>query len=80
MGSEKCIRASPECKATANYRSEKFEDAASQYGGIDTADSKYNLGNAFAIQNLLYEAIEAYDQALAADPDNVVARVNKALF
>ena len=70
----------PEWKATANYRGEKFEDAASQYGGIDTADSKYNLGNAFAKQNLLDEAIEAYDQALAADPDNEDAKFNKALI
>jgi Ca-activated chloride channel family protein len=70
----------PEWKATANYRGEKFEDAASQYGGIDTADGKYNLGNAFAKQNLLDEAIEAYDQALALDPDNEDAQFNKALI
>jgi Ca-activated chloride channel homolog len=69
-----------EWKATANYRGEKFEDAASQYGGIDTPDSKYNLGNAFAKQGLLDEAIEAYDQALALDPDNEDAQFNKALI
>ena len=70
----------PEWKATANYRGEKFEDAANQYGGLDTADSKYNLGNAFAKQNLLDEAIEAYDQALAAEPDNEDAQFNKTLI
>jgi Ca-activated chloride channel family protein len=70
----------PEWKATANSRGEKFEDAASQYGGIDTVDGKYNLGNAFAKQNLLDEAIEAYDQALALDPDNEDAQFNKALI
>ena len=70
----------PEWKATANYRGEKFEDAANQYGSIDTADGKYNLGNAFAKQNLLDEAIEAYDQALALDPDNEDAQFNKALI
>jgi Ca-activated chloride channel family protein len=70
----------PEWKATANYRGEKFEDAASQYGDLNTADGKYNLGNAFAKQNLLDEAIEAYDQALAADPDNEDAKFNKALI
>ena len=70
----------PEWKATANYRGEKFEGAASQYGGINTADGKYNLGNAFAKQNLLDEAIEAYDQALALDPDNEDAKFNKALI
>ena len=70
----------PEWKATANYRGKKFEDAANQYGGLDTADSKYNLGNALAKQNLLNEAIEAYDQALAADPDNEDAQFNKTLI
>ena len=70
----------PEWRATANYRGEKFEDAANQYGGLDTADSKYNLGNAFAKQNLLDEAIEAYDQALAADPNNEDAQFNKTLI
>lgn len=70
----------PEWKATANYRGEKFEDAASQYGSIDTTDGKYNLGNAFAKQNLLDEAIEAYDQALALDPGNEDAEFNKALI
>ena len=70
----------PEWKATANYRGEKFEDAASQYGDLNTADGKYNLGNALAKQNLLDEAIEAYDQALAADPDNEDAKFNKALI
>jgi len=70
----------PEWKATANYRGEEFEDAASQYGDLNTADGKYNLGNAFAKQNLLDEAIEAYDQALAADPDHEDAKFNKALI
>ena len=70
----------PEWKATANYRGEKFEDAASQFGGINTADGKYNLGNAFAKQGLLDEAIEAYDQALTIDPDNEDAQFNKELI
>ncbi|MGV0034651.1 MAG: VWA domain-containing protein [Candidatus Azotimanducaceae bacterium WSBS_2022_MAG_OTU7] len=69
----------PEWKATANYRSENFEDAASQYGGVNTADAKYNLGNAFAKQGLLDEAIEAYDQALTLDPASEDAQFNKAL-
>jgi len=70
----------PEWKATANYLGEKFEDAASQYGSINTVDGKYNLGNAFAKQGLLDEAIEAYDQALALDPQSEDAQFNKALI
>ncbi|MBT4162288.1 MAG: VWA domain-containing protein [Gammaproteobacteria bacterium] len=67
-------------KATANYRSENFEDAANQFGNVETADAQYNLGNALAKQSLLNEAIEAYDQALTLDPDNEDARFNKELI
>ncbi len=67
-------------KATANYRSENYDAAAKQFGDIDTSAGKYNLGNAFARQGLLNEAIEAYEQALANDPDNEDAAFNKALI
>ena len=69
----------PEWKATASYRSENFKAAASQYGGVNTASAKYNMGNAFAKQGLLDEAIEAYDQALTLDPTSEDAQFNKAL-
>ena len=70
----------PAWKATASYRGEDFEAAASHFGDLDSADAKYNLGNAFAKQNRLEEAIEAYEQALAMDPDNEDAQFNKALI
>ncbi len=70
----------PAWKATANYRNENFEDAANQFGGIQNSAAQYNVGNAFAKQGLLNEAIEAYDKALAMNPDNEDALFNKALI
>ena len=67
-------------RATANYRSGNFEDAANQFGQINNSDGKYNLGNALARQGLFNEAIEAYDHALSLDPDNDDAEFNKKLI
>ncbi len=67
-------------KATASYRSNNFEDAANQFGQVNSSDGKYNLGNALARQGLLNEALEAYEQALAMNPDNEDARFNKQLI
>ncbi|MBO6557039.1 MAG: VWA domain-containing protein [Pseudomonadales bacterium] len=67
-------------KGTANYRGDNFEDAAKQFGGIESSSGKYNLGNAFAKQGLFNEAIEAYDQALGINPNNEDAQFNKALI
>ena len=70
----------PAWRATANYRGKQFEDAANQFGTMQTTDGQYNLGNSFAKQGLLDEAIEAYDQALAFDSANEDAQFNKALI
>ena len=69
-----------EWKATANYRSENYDVAASQFGSISGVENKYNLGNSLAKQGLLDAAIEAYDQALAIDPENEDALFNKKLL
>ena len=70
----------PAWQATANYRGENFEDAANQFGSMQTTDGQYNLGNSFAKQGLFNEAVEAYDQALALAPGNEDAQFNKQLI
>ena len=70
---------SPDWKGSALYRGQNFQDAAGEFANIRTTDGRYNLGNAFAKQGRLEEAIEAYDEALALDPDNEDAAFNKKL-
>lgn len=67
-------------KATANYRNENFEDAANQFGDVESSEGRYNLGNALAKQGLLNEAIEAYDEALKMNPANEDAQFNRDLI
>ncbi|HAK53372.1 MAG TPA: hypothetical protein DCM54_15940 [Gammaproteobacteria bacterium] len=70
---------SPDWKGSALYRGQNFQDAAGEFANIETTDGRYNLGNAFAKQGRLEEAIEVYDEALALDPDNEDAAFNKKL-
>ena len=69
----------PGWKGSALYRDEDYQNAASQFANIDSTDGRYNLGNAFAKQMRLEEAIEAYDEALKLDPDNEDAAFNRQL-
>lgn len=69
----------PAWKGTASYRGRDYDQAAHQFADIDTADGKYNLGNALAHQGKFEDAIKAYDKALAMDPDNKDAAANKQL-
>lgn len=69
----------PGWKGSALYRDEDYQNAASQFDNIDSTDGLYNLGNAFAKQMRLEEAIEAYDEALNLDPDNEDAAFNRQL-
>jgi Ca-activated chloride channel family protein len=71
---------SPRHKADALYRAGKFEQAAELYSQFDNAEGHYNRGNALARSQQIEEAIEAYEQALALDPQNSLAAENKALL
>lgn len=69
----------PDWRATAHYRGKDYSGAAKTWANIDTGDGKYNLGNALARDGNYEEAIKAYDEALAKDPDDEDAAFNKKL-
>ncbi len=73
------VFADPSWKAAAQYRAGQYEAAAKTLQGLDSADARYNLGNALARQGRYPEAIAAYEQALRLDPENQDARYNKEL-
>ncbi|MEH6584510.1 MAG: VWA domain-containing protein [Halioglobus sp.] len=65
---------------TAAYEGEEFESAAKHFSAGDTADDWYNRGNALAKAGQLDEAIEAYQESLARQPDQVDATENIELL
>lgn len=77
----------PDWEASARFRSGDYPgalaawDRALQQSPTDQhARIHYNRGNALAHDNQLEEAIEAWNQALAADPDYEPARHNRDLI
>lgn len=69
--------ADPQWQATARYRSGEFDKAAEQFAASNAA---YNRANALARAGKLQEAINSYDEALAAQPDDEDARFNRDLL
>jgi Ca-activated chloride channel family protein len=69
----------PAWKAAAQYKAGQYEEAAKTLRSQESADARYNLGNALAKQGHYPEAIAAYDQALKRDPKHGDARFNKEL-
>lgn len=70
----------PQWRASALYRSGNYADAIKQYQALpDTAENRYNLGNALAQNGQLDEAIAAYDQALALQKNFPQAIYNKKI-
>ena len=67
-----------EWQAYSHYRQGNYEKAAELFNQ-DNARSWYNKGNALAQLGRFDEAINAYEQALAKQPDFADAATNKAL-
>ena len=67
-------------RGSAAYKAGDYEAAISDYLDFDSADSHYNRGNALAHSGDLDGAIEAYDQALAMNPDMEDAQANRELL
>ncbi|MBD3646399.1 MAG: tetratricopeptide repeat protein, partial [Pseudomonadales bacterium] len=70
----------PAWKAAAQYRAEDFSNAAERFATLDSADARYNYGNALAKQGQYEAAIEAYEEALEMNPENEDAAFNKQLL
>ncbi|HVY63646.1 MAG TPA: VWA domain-containing protein [Gammaproteobacteria bacterium] len=70
----------PEWRGAAQYRSGEFDASATTLAPIDSADGQYNRGNALAKAGKIEPAIEAYDRALALNPDHADARYNRDLL
>ena len=71
------IAKDPSLRGTAAYRAEDYASAAENFDRPDSADAKYNLGNALAKQGRFDDALKAYDSALAQAPDMDDAKANK---
>jgi Ca-activated chloride channel family protein len=65
---------------TAAYRSGDFETATGHFSENNGADGWYNSGNALARSGELDDAITAYKESLALEPDREDARENLALL
>jgi Ca-activated chloride channel homolog len=67
----------PDQKGAALYFAQRWSEAATAFG--TNAANAYNRGNALARAERLADAVAAYDQALAANPDDEDAAFNRAL-
>ena len=69
----------PEWRAQALFDHEQFGESAAALDGVTSASSAYNQGNALAKAGQLEEALAAYEQALARQPEMTDARFNRDL-
>ncbi len=67
-------------KGVANYRLKNYSQAESLFMQSNNATSKYNLGNAYAMQGKYEEAISAYNEALKIDSKMQDAIYNRELI
>jgi Ca-activated chloride channel family protein len=67
-------------RGSANYQAGEFEKAITDFSQQDNSNAQYNRGNALARVGKLDEAIKAYDQALATEPEMEDALFNKDLL
>ena len=64
-------------KAAAHYKAGEYDKALESLKNSKSASSAYNQGNALAQAGQLEQAIKAYEQALAINPNDSDAKHNK---
>ncbi len=69
----------PNWRAAAQFKSQDYAAAAQSYKQLGDADNLYNAGNAFTQAGRYGDAIKAYDQALAKNPQLADAANNKKI-
>gem|GEM_PF-1459988 len=69
----------PEWSGVAAYSAGHYLDAAAQFGRTPTAVGSFNRGDALLKGREYERAIDAFEQALAQDPDMEIAQRNLAL-
>ena len=67
----------PAWRGVAAYASGDYAAAEQLFAEQDSADAHYNRGNALAAQGRFAEALDAYDAALARDPQLAAAQHNR---
>ena len=63
----------------AAYKAQEYEEALQYWSNEESPITSYNRGNALARDGKLPEALEAYDRALASEPDWEDAQFNRDL-
>lgn len=70
----------PAWKGIAYYSAHKWKEAAEAFRRSRSPEANYNLGNALAQEGQYIAAIDAYDAALAWNPDDIDAQKNKSIL
>jgi len=70
----------PLWQGSAHYKAGDYQQALEAFQKSDSAQALYNQGNALAQLQQLDDAIKAYDEALAKNPELVDAKANKELL